>query len=249
MGGSIPVKLTKKKIKQKELTQMSNTLTVKPKSIFIRSNVSDGKGAYAKPEGTIQHRLYITTETLEEIPEELFAVKLSQSAKPERKGKLVFKYFSWEEEGKGWNDLVGDGSPALIAQPVATIKQLVVEALKNATGLRWSLQFNSPSPFLNVETPNGKFIVYDNKKYPNTLGLPSDADGNRLYYLKSDADIELGLESAVSNGNDYYRLSLTSKNPDGNAVFGKSSVGQEWNPEGGDAQEPENTDASTNPWA
>ena len=44
-------------------------------------------------------RVHISIADINEIPEELFVVKISQSKKPEKAGKVVFKYLTYRQAG------------------------------------------------------------------------------------------------------------------------------------------------------
>lgn len=209
-----------KKIKFEKRKLFMTTFSVKPNNIFIRHNVSDGKGPYSPPAGTIQHRLQFSTTTLDEVPAELFAVKISQSPKPEKKGKLVFNYFSIFINNQ-WETLVPQ---QLAGKSNEEIKEAMIALVKQqGDEVRWNFNMNLPSPFLAVDTEKyGSLRVYDNTAYPYTMGQPTKEDQTPdlkdktdwtiLYYLKYDADVTLHFKLAVSKkgGTEYYQITMSS---------------------------------------
>lgn len=188
------------------MTLMSETITLhnQPISIF------PGK----KQDGTPNFRLVMSTETkdLANIPEELFALKVSQSQKPERRGQIVFKYFSFAlTQESGWSDLVPQGLTT--ATPLAEIKNAVVTALSNRTETKVQFTVNMPGKFGNIDTPQGRYTIFDFTEFP--------PDGKPGYYLKGGTIATVELKPSMHSGNPYFRVTLsTESNPED--IFVKS---------------------------
>lgn len=169
-----------------------------------------------------QRRLHIPMPELSAIPEELFAVKVSQSKNPNKAGKTVFKYLTFKQPGddQPTQDFAPQG--VNIGTPVAEIKQAFMNlmATNPAIQLEFTLHVNLPGKFANIETSEGRFTIFDMEAFPETEGAPG-------YYIKRGTHADVTLTPAVSQGNQYYQVALkTSQGPD--EIFEKSERARVW---------------------
>ena len=213
---------------------MTKTFSVtKPISIFPAT----------KTNGQPTRRLVISVQPseLSEMPAELFAVKISQSPKPERAGKLVFKYFSFKpSDSTPWSDMASTNFN--IATPVEEIKQAVVNAL-GTSNAKVQFTVNMPGQFANIETSDGHYSIYD---------FNESADGNLGYYFKGGTVVTVTFTEATHNGNPYYRLSLNAETLAPDEIFARSGKGKRF---GEEADAPaqqvykgDDADAGVLPW-
>lgn len=193
---------------------MSNTFTItKPISIFPGT----------KQDGTPNRRLVIsvTKEELQEIPAALFAVKVSQSSNPAKRGSLRFKYFAFKlNETTPWSDAASTNFN--VATPVEEIKTAVIAALVSQPELKVQFTVNMPGKFANIVTSDGPYSIFDFNEAP---------DGNLGYYLKGGSVVTVEFTEAIHQNNSYYRLKLSAPQTSPEELFqrgGKAKVfGQE----------------------
>jgi len=190
-------------------------LTNKEISIFTTDGLNGGKS----------RRLFITVDDITEVPEELFAVKVSQSNKPEKAGKTVFKYLSFKQDGDGqpWQDFAP--KDVTIATPVAEIKAKLVSFVQsNNLQLKYQLAVNLNGKFANISTAEGRFTLFDDVQF-------AASEGNPGYYLKRGTRATVTLKEAMSNyGKPYFQVTLaTSATPD--EIFQKSGRAKVWGQE------------------
>ena len=173
----------------------------------------------------VSRRLFVTVTDLNEIPEELFAVKISQSKKPEKAGRVVFKHLLFKQPGdtQPWQDLAPNG--VTLGTPVAEIKQTLVNfvAEKNLQ-LEFELAINLNGKFANITTPEGRFTLFDDAQFPETKGNPG-------YYLKRGTVADVTLTERPSNyGGVFYQVTLsTASTPD--EIFVRGGRAQVWGQE------------------
>lgn len=167
-------------------------------------------------------RLFITVTDLSVVPDELFAVKLSQSKKPELAGKPVFKYFSYKvSENTPFSPLAP--STATLQTPTSELKASVLEKIGKIPGAVFSLAINMNGRFGNIKTPEGVFTLFDDQQFAQSEGKPG-------YYLKSGTEAKVTLTQATSQYGPYYRVQLeTEEVPDD--IFVKSGRSKVWGAE------------------
>ena len=190
------------------------------------------------------HRLFITVEDLESLPDELFATKVSQSQNPELSGKVIFKHFSFKaNENSPWTPQTPQGTQPVT--PPAELKAQVLEKLGNMENAEFRLTINIPGAFCNIDTPDGRFTIFDKNEFP-------DRDGNPGYYVKSGSVCNIKLTPASHMGNQYFQVLLsTGLAPDD--LFVKSGRAQVWGQEdrgtaAGSSYESEDIDDGSSPW-
>lgn len=151
-------------------------------------------------------RVHISIADINEIPEELFAVKISQSKKPEKAGKVVFKYLTYRQAGT--EEIRQDFAPngVTTATPVADIKALFVNFLaQQGLKLEFSVTINLLGNFSNIETPEGRLTIFDNNEFPATEGNPG-------YYLKAGTIATVSLKEMKSNyGGSFFSVRLKTE--------------------------------------
>lgn len=167
-------------------------------------------------------RLFITVTDLAAVPDELFAIKMSQSKKPELAGKPVFKYFSYKvSENTPFSPLAP--ATATLQTPTSELKAVALEKIGKIPGAVFSLAINMNGRFGNIKTPDGVFTLFDDQRFPQSEGKPG-------YYLKSNTKANVTLTKATSQYGPYYRIQLeTDEVPDD--IFVKSGRSKVWGEE------------------
>lgn len=172
-------------------------------------------------------RLFITVEDLHAVPDDLFAVKVSQSQNPELSGKVVFKYFSFKvNDDAPWS--IHAPNNASLTTPPSELKAEVIQKLGHMEDAEKSLAINLPGNFSNILTGDGElYTVFDKKEFPQT-------DGNPGYYIKQGSVATVKLTEATHLGNKYYQVRLsTDLTPD--ELFVKAGRSKVWGQDGGSA--------------
>lgn len=174
-------------------------------------------------------RLNIKVKDLASIPDAMFATKMSQSQNPELAGKVLFKYFSFKiNENTPWSTHTPQNTD--LNTPPSELKQLVMDRLGNMEGVEMSLTINLPGNFCNIETPLGKFTIFDKKEFPQTDGGPG-------YYVKSESPATVKLTEATHLGNKYYQVDLsTDLSPD--ELFVEAGRAKVWGQDNGGSNAP-----------
>lgn len=172
-----------------------------------------------------KHRLFITVEDLSTVPAELFATKVSKSQNQELKGKVIFKHFSYKaNDNAPWSPHTPQGTE--LVTPNAELKQQAVDNLNNLPNAEFRLTINIPGKFCNIDTPDGRFTIFDKTEFP-------EKEGNPGYYLKSGSKCTINLTPAVHLDETYFQVKLsTDLTPD--ELFVKSGHAQVWSPDGSD---------------
>lgn len=177
----------------------------------------------------VSRSMFLKPETIEEIPEELFAIKISQSKKAELAGKPMFKFFSYRI---GENAQYTSSAPEEItmATPLAEIKNLVLTKLAPIAGLEISLVIPLKGKFTPVTFADDTFNIYDEDKFPSDdykqLGEPA-------YYLKADTPMTVTLKGVLSPHNqEYFQSTLATDMTSFDALQTKGGSGKIWSPDG-----------------
>lgn len=229
---------------------MRNTFEIKPKTSFLSHRLSTLKGQ----EGKINHSFQLRFESIDDVPVELFLIKQSQSKNPERAGKFVFKYFSYQDATGKWNNQLPDQllqyvNPILDQTDLSAIRTEIVKAIK-ANDMQFSINLPSKSPFLNITMGDGNtYVLYSDKDFPHTMGQPTkDQNGanvTKAYYLDSNAPLIIELTKSVNPEyptNPYYRLQVRTEETDASKVLKPYRQAKVWSPDG---DEPLSTQADT----
>jgi len=181
---------------------------------IIRGTGYQGKGV---------SRTMFLTPKLADIPEELFALKVSQSTNPAKAGKLVFKYFSFRfDENAKYENMAP--SEVTLETPLSEVKNLVVSKIGNIPNAQISVNVNLHGSFTNVACADGTYAIYDTEKFKNP---DPNKDGDAPYYIKGDAIIHVKLKGAVSQGNEYLQSTL-STTASADDIFQKVQAGKVW---------------------
>lgn len=168
--------------------------------------------------GKPSRRVFIAVEDLAAVPDELFAIKMSQSRNPELAGKAVFKYFSYKvSKDAPFSALAPTGTT--VATPTAETKAAVMAKLGALPDVEFSIAMNMNGQFGNIKTPEGVYTIFDDKEFPATQGKPG-------YYLKSGTLATVTLTLAQGQHSEYYQVALaTDSGPaDIFVTAGKSKV-------------------------
>lgn len=222
---------------------MSNTVVWKnvPISFFSRENSYGGQS-------NMQRTVFATVENLEDVPKELFGIKISLSKKPELAGKPMFKNFVYKmEDTDAWSSLAPkDATPA---SDLEEMKQKVIELFKDKPDARLAMSLKMHGKWGNIETSDGSYALYDDDHYVETNGDPN-------YYIKPDTRVDIHITPAVSHNNDYLQVNLsTDQSPDDIFQMRGHAAMQYWGEDNDDVQtEPdrpvhEQTEKSEDPWA
>ncbi len=173
----------------------------------------DGTVGFARGKGYkgvgISRTIFLHPEVAD-IPEQLFAIKVSQSTQPNKTGKLVFRFLTYRltENQEGPLDLVPQGID--MNTPLADIKAAFVQKITSTPGASVSLNIGLKGTFTNIACADGIFKLYDENEAEFKTDDP-ETTGNAPYYIKSDANIHVKLKGADSKqGNWYIQSTLSS---------------------------------------
>lgn len=209
-----------------------------PISIF-KSEGYEGQG--------VSRTMFLTPESLESIPEEFFALKISQSKNPALAGKAAFRYFGFKfTDDAKFQTVAPEGLD--LSTPLADVKAKVVAGLSVVPGAQYSIAVPLKGKFTPVKFADDTFNIYDETAFPNTnwkeLGEPP-------YYLKQDTIVTVKLSGHESRGNEYFRSELSTNATSDEALQKKGAAGKIWGADdsgsaSGEADIPEAVPAS--PW-
>lgn len=203
----------------------------------------DGTVGFARGEGYkgagISRTMFLHPQVAD-IPEQLFAVKQSQSTNPQKAGKLVFKYLSYRltEEQKPI-DLVPSGID--MTTPLDQIKAAFVTKINGTPGASVSLNIGLKGKFTNIVCADGNFKLYDEDE-PDFKTDDPKTTGNAPYYIKNDAQVHVKLKGAMSKQGNAYIQSQLSSTAASTEIFAMPQRGAVWSPDGNAAS----TSASNN---
>lgn len=166
----------------------------------------------------------------EDIPENLFAVKVSQSSNPQKVGKMVFRFLTYRlAEDQNPMDLVPSGID--MSTPLADIKAAFVQKITQTAGASASLNIGLKGRFTNIACADGNFKLYDEEE-PDWKTDDPKTSGSAPYYIKSDAQIHVKLKGAMSKqGNAYIQTTLSTTSTS-SEIFAQPQRGAIWNPDG-----------------
>lgn len=192
----------------------------------------DGTVGFARGQGYqgvgISRTMFLHPK-VEDVPENLFAIKTSQSTNPQKSGKLVFRFLSYRltEEQKPM-DLVPSGID--MGTPLADIKAAFVAKINNTPGASVSLNIGLKGKFTSIACADGNYKLYDEDEPEFKTDDPSTS-GNAPYYVKSDAQVHVKLKGAMSKqGNAYIQSTLSTTSTSGE-ILAMSQRGAIWNPD------------------
>lgn len=196
----------------------------------------DGTVGFARGEGYqgsgISRTIFLHPK-VEDIPENLFAVKVSKSTNPQKTGKLVFKYLSYRlDENQKPIDMVPAGIE--MSTPLDQIKAAFVSKLTTMPGASISLNIGLKGKFTTIACADGNFKLYDEDE-PEFKTDDPKTTGNAPYYIKSDAIVHVKLKGAMSKqANPYIQTTLSSTSTS-NEILAKPQKGAIWDPDGNNA--------------
>lgn len=181
---------------------------------------------------------------LQDVPEQLFAVKASQSSNPQKAGKIVFKYISYRLSPEQQpNDLVPSGID--MVTPLDQVKAQFIAKLATVPNATVSLNIGLKGKFTTITCADGSFKLYDEDEPAFKTDNP-ETTGNAPYYVKSDAQIHVKLKGAMSKQGNAYIQSTLSSTLMSNEIFAKPQKGTIWNPDGETAAAPVAADNAGN---
>lgn len=167
---------------------------------------------------------------LEDIPEQLFAIKVSQSTNAQKAGKFVFKYLSFRlTEDQKPIDLVPTGMD--MSTPLDQIKAAIVSKLATAPAATVSLNIGLKGKFTNITCADGTFKLYD-EDAPEFKTDDPNTSGNAPYYIKNDAQVHVKLKGAMSKQGNPYIQSTLSTTSASSEIFAQPQRGAIWSPDG-----------------
>lgn len=192
----------------------------------------DGTVTFARGQGYkgvgISRTMFLRPNAAD-IPEPLFAVKVSQSTNAQKAGKFVFKYLSYRlTEDQKPVDLVPDGID--MATPLDQIKAAVVARFANTPGASVFLNIGLKGKFTTITCADGNFKLYDEDE-PEFKTDDPNTSGNAPYYIKNDAQIHVKLKGAMSKQGNAYIQSTLSTTSSSNEIFAMPQKGAVWNPD------------------
>lgn len=209
---------------------MANTLELKNQSVNLWGK---RKGKDQQGNATVVKRrlqIKLDNDRLDEIPAELFNVKVSQSTKPELAGKTLFKYFSMKTTDGTWSQETPEGTT--LATDLNELKEKIVASLAGKD-IELYLTFPWSGSFGNIDTSNGRFVLFDDKQFPSD---DVSRQGYPGYYLNPNTKVDVHLTPAISNNNMYYQIRLTTDKT-AEEVLVKPVQTQVWDPEGHQQEE------------
>lgn len=170
---------------------------------------------------------------VEDIPEQLFAVKVSQSTNPQKNGKLVFKYLSFRLNAEqSPSDLVPSGIE--MTTPLDQVKATFISKLASLPDASVSLNIGLKGEFTLITCADDTFKLYDEKELSFKTDDPNTT-GNAPYYIKSDAQIHVKLKGAMSKQGNAYIQSQLSTTSTSSEIFATPQRGAIWSPDGATA--------------
>lgn len=175
----------------------------------------------------ISRTLFLSPK-LDEIPENLFAVKMSQSQNAAKAGKVVFKWFSFRFQSDAkFENLAPTG--ITLETPLNEVKNLVVSKLANIPNAEISLSIPLHGRFTNIQCSDGLWALYDEDKFQNA---DPNKHGRAPYYVKSDALIHVKLKGAISVQQNEYLQTTLSTTATSKDIFQEVQQGKVWSPDG-----------------
>lgn len=178
----------------------------------------------------ISRTMFLRPKQIADIPEQLFALKLSQSTNQQKTGKPVFKYLSYKlTEDQKPSDLAP--SEVGLDTPLDQVKSIVMNKLANLPGASVSLNIGLKGTFTNIACADKTYTLYDE----NAAELKTDdpnTTGNAPYYIKADAIVHVKLKGAMSKQGNAYIQSELSTTSTGNEIFVMPQRGEIWNGNG-----------------
>lgn len=193
-----------------------------PAAIVVRNNM----------QGEPKRRLFLTVHDLETLPQELFALKTSESTNPERTGKPAFKYLVFRDTAGVSSSMVPPQAGLTVADPLDKVKATVIQGLGAAAKAgNVSVAVNMPGKFGNIRAPrNGEMknlTIFDLEAYPDTKPYP----GFPGYYFISGTEVTATLTPAVSHNRAYFQVALES-NVEADKIFREAGRAEVWTPGG-----------------
>lgn len=165
-----------------------------------------------------------------DIPEQLFAVKVSQSTNPQKAGTLVFKYLSYRlADDQKYMDSVPNGVD--LQTPLSDIKALVVSKFATIQSASVALNIGLKGKFTSITCTDGTFKLYDEDE-PSFKTDDPNTTGNAPYYIKNDAQVHVKLKGAMSKQGNAYIQSTLSSTSASSEIFAQPQRGAIWSPDG-----------------
>lgn len=172
----------------------------------------DGTVGFARGEGYqgkgVSRTLFLRPN-VQDIPEQLFKLKISQSSSPTKKGKLVFKYLTYRfTEEQALSDMAP--GTATLETPLADLKAKLIVAMASQPGSSVSLNIGLKGKFTNLVCADQTVKLYDEDEPEFKTDNPKTT-GNAPYYVKNEAQIHVKLKGAMSKeGNEYIQTTLST---------------------------------------
>lgn len=189
---------------------------------IIRGTGYQGKGV---------SRTMFLSPKLEDIPAQLFAVKMSQSTNPAKAGKVVFRYFSFRfNENEKYQNMAPTG--ITLETSLDEIKAMVVSKLANIPNTQVSVNINLHGRFTNVTCADGTYAIYDEEKFQSP---DPNKSGDAPYYIKQGVNIHVKLKGADSAQGNEYIQSILSTTAVADEIFQKVQSGKVWGEDDGTA--------------
>lgn len=190
---------------------------------IVKGTSFDGKG--------VSRTMFLSPADVNAIPEQLFAVKISQSKDPEKAGKCTFKYFSYRfNENQKFTNLAPTGCTldtelsAIKADVISKFNALAAQGGNVQMNPQMSINVNLHGKYTNVTCADGTYAIYDEERFPHN---DPNKVGDAPYYIKKDAIVNVHLKGAVSQGNEYLQstISTVAKSDE---IFQKAQAGKVW---------------------
>lgn len=183
----------------------------------------------------VSRTMFLSPANMDSIPEQLFALKVSQSTSPDKAGKLVFKYLSYRfDENSKFSNLAP--SDVTLETELANVKASVISKFsalitngQTSVKPQLSINVNLHGKFTNITCADGVYAIYDEEKFTNP---DPNKVGDAPYYIKKDAVIQVKLKGAVSQNNEYLQSTLSTV-ASSNDIFQKAQSGKIWGEDDG----------------
>ncbi len=199
----------------------------------------DGTVGFARGQGYkgagISRTMFLHPK-IQDIPENLFAMKISQSTNQQKTGKLVFKYLSMRLNPNDPNDKPIDLVPSGIelATPLDQVKASLMAKLATLPDATVSLNIGLKGKFTSIACSDGTYKLYDEDE-PDFKTDDPNTTGNAPYYIKNDAQVHVKLKGAMSKQGNAYIQSTLSTTSASSEIFAQPQRGAIWNPDGASA--------------
>lgn len=198
------------------------TVSKQPVSIFRNKNSNSKKD--------VARSMRIDFTDIESIPDELLTVKVSQSANPQKAGKVVFRWLNLSY-GEGDNivrtNIIKSKNVTIATKPEA-LRKYLEKLMEKYPELTISAFIPLSGKYLNVDLKDKLIIVFNEDEYPGKVN-PSTGKNETLgqppYYMKDQTILDIDLTEMVNvefPDNTFMSVRISNYDLDSTDVFTES---------------------------